>query len=191
MKNNGLIVIRKKDSEDDRMFIADQDDFEWQNLSKCYDEFGQQIGEENAGDYCLENGYCTDLREKFFSDLKAAGFEVEEESDIDDFTDSKDEKVQKFVESWREENESHVQALAWNYFDGNNWRNVILDDDASGFESNYEEVESKEAKEILKAFDGVEFGEHECGLCSVKRSSYVFTHSLFANNPFLADVELN
>lgn len=191
MENTNLIVIRKKESEDGRMFIADRDDFEWQNLSECYDQFGQQIGEENAGDYCLENCYCTDLRDKFLNDLKAAGFEFEEDGDIDDFTGSDDKKVKEFVSVWRESNESHVQVLAWNYFNGHNWQSIILDDDTSDLEANYEEVESKEAEEILKAFESVQFGQHERGLCTIESGEYIFTHSLFAGDPFLANVELN
>lgn len=190
MENTNLIVIRKKESEDGRMFIADRDDFEWQNLSECYDKFGQQIGEENAGDYCLENCYCTDLRDKFLNDLKAAGFEVDENSDIDDFTDSEDEKLKKFIEAWKDENESYTEALVYNFWNGHNWQSIIISCD-SDESVNYEEIEGKEAEDILKAFEGVQFGQHERGLCTVESGEFVFTHSLFAGNPFLADVELN
>lgn len=190
MKTDSLIVIRKKDSEDDRMFIADRDDFERVNLCDCYNEFGFQIGATDAGDYCLENCYCTELREKFLNDFKTAGFKVEEDNCIDDILESGDGKVQKFLEDWKEENESYTGALVYNFWDGHNWQSIVLDCDIDEA-VNYEEIESKEAKEILKAFEGVEFGQHECGLCSVEVGDLVFIHSLFAGDPFLADVQLS
>lgn len=191
MENTNLIVIRKKESEDGKMFIADRDDFDWQNLSECYDQFGQQIGEENAGDYCLESSYCECLRNEFLNDFKKAGFELEEDNCIDDILESEDEKIKKFIEAWKEENEMHTRVFAWNYFDGNNWKSIIINDDTSDLEANYEEVESKEAGEILKAFESVQFGQHERGLCTIESGEYIFTHSLFAGDPFLANVELN
>lgn len=191
MEAMNLFVIRKKESEDGRMFIADRGDFDWQNLSECYDQFGQQIGEENAGDYCLVSSYCECLRFQFLNDFKKAGFELEVDNCIDDILESEDEKIKEFIEAWKEENEAHTKVLVWNYFDGHNWKSIILDDDTSGLEANYEEVESKEAEEILKAFEGVKFEQHECGLCTVESGEFIFTHSLFAGNPFLANVEFN
>lgn len=190
MKTDGLIVIRKKDSEDDRMFIVERDEFERMYLCDCHDKFGFRISATDAGDYCLENCYCTELHEKFLNDFETAGFEVEEDNCIDDILESADEKVQKFLEDWKEVNESYTEAIAYNFWNGHNWQSIILDSDIDEA-INYEEIESKEAEEILNAFEEVEFGQHERGLCSVKVDNFVFTHSLFAGNPFLADVELN
>ena len=67
-----LIVLRRNE-EDNRMYIIEENKFEMTLLSECYDKFGQKIGKENAEDYCLENNYCTELREKFLSDLRVAG----------------------------------------------------------------------------------------------------------------------
>lgn len=187
METDNLIVIRKKDSEDDRMFIVERDKFEHMNLCDCYNEFGFQIGATDAGNYCLENCYCTGLREKFLNDFKSAGFEVEEDNCIDDILESEDEKVQKFLEDWREENESYTEALVYNFWNGHNWQSIILDCDIDEG-VNYEEIESEEAEEILKAFEGVEFGQYKCGLRSVEVGDLVFTHSLFAGDPFLASV---
>lgn len=54
-----LIVLRRNE-EDNRMYIIEENKFEMTLLSECYDKFGQKIGKENAEDYCLENNYCTD-----------------------------------------------------------------------------------------------------------------------------------
>lgn len=119
------------------MYIIEENKFETTRLSECYDKFGQKIGKENAEDYCLENSYCTELRERFLNDLQTAGFEVENKS-WEDFVESDDNSIKEFVENWRDENEVYTEALAYNYWDGNNWRSVILDDDANGYSVNYE-----------------------------------------------------
>lgn len=131
------LIVLKRNEEDNIMYIIEENKFETTRLSECYDKFGQKIGKENAEDYCLENSYCTELRERFLNDLQTAGFEVENKS-WEDFVESDDNSIKEFVENWRDENEVYTEALAYNYWDGNNWRSVILDDDANGYSVNYE-----------------------------------------------------
>lgn len=113
------LIVLKRNEEDNIMYIIEENKFETTRLSECYDKFGQKIGKENAEDYCLENSYCTELRERFLNDLQTAGFEVENKS-WEDFVESDDNSIKEFVENWRDENEVYTEALAYNYWDGNN-----------------------------------------------------------------------
>ena len=185
-----LIVLRRNEREEDNMmYIIEGNKFETVLLSECYDKFGQKIGKENAEDYCLENNYCTELREKFLSDLRVAGFEVEEDA-VEDIIESEDNSVKEFVENWRDENEAYTEALAYNYWDGNNWRSIILDDDANGYSVNYEKVEQELAEKVLAAYENALFPEYEFGKSEVESDGFVFLKTQYPGDPFLTTVEL-
>lgn len=183
-----LIVLRRNE-EDNRMYIIEENKFETTRLSECYDKFGQKIGKENAEDYCLENSYCTELRERFLNDLQTAGFEVENKS-WEDFVESDDNSIKEFVENWRDENEAYTEALAYNYWDGNNWRSVILDDDANGYSVNYEKVEQELAEQVLTAYKNVTFPDYKFGKSEVESDGFVFLKTQYPGDPFLTTVEL-
>lgn len=183
------LIVLKRNEEDNIMYIIEENKFETTRLSECYDKFGQKIGKENAEDYCLENSYCTELRERFLNDLQTAGFEVENKS-WEDFVESDDNSIKEFVENWRDENEVYTEALAYNYWDGNNWRSVILDDDANGYSVNYEKVEQELAEQVLTAYENALFPEYEFGKSEVESDGFVFLKTQYPGDPFLTTVEL-
>ena len=183
------LIVLKRNEEDNRMYIIEENKFEMTLLSECYDKFGQKIGKENAEDYCLGNNYCTELREKFLSDLRVAGFEVEEDAG-EDIIESEDNSVKEFVENRRDENEAYTEASACNYRDGNNWRSVILDDDANGYSVNYEKVEQELAGQVLTAYKNVTFPDYKFGKSEVESDGFVFLKTQYPGDPFLTTVEL-
>jgi len=185
METTNLILLRKKCAEDEIVFIAERSNFENMLLHDCYNEFGCRISNEEAEDYCLENSYCTELRKKFIEDYKKAGFVFDEENSIDDILESDNEQIVNFLASWKDKNESYTEAYAYNYFDGHNWKSIILDCDID----EYAEYEYEEGEDILKEFEGIEFLEHENGICKIETDNYIFKHSLSPSNPFLANVE--
>ena len=183
------LIVLKRNEEDNIMYIIEENKFETTRLSECYDKFGQKIGKENAEDYCLENSYCTELRGRFLNDLQTAGFEVENKS-WEDFVESDDNSIKEFVENWRDENEAYTEALAYNYWDGNNWRSVILYDDANGYSVNYEKVEEELAEKVLAAYENVTFPDCKFGKSEVESDGFVFLKTQYSCDPFLATIYL-
>lgn len=183
-----LIVIRKKNVESDVMHITYMRNFEWVRATETYDKYGFLVSAENAGDYCLENSTCDRLREEFLNAIKLAGFEVKEDDTFEDFVESENAEIKAFTEKWREKNESYNNVLAWNYFDGHNWRTITIDSDNYDCEANYEKMENEESEEILRLFNEVYFDEFNNGFSKIKKGGYTFVKSQFAGNPFWADV---
>lgn len=122
-------------------------------LSDTYDQFGQKIGHDNAGDYSIHNSYSDaeyycikELIEKFklkFVDednnednndylhqqLTIQGGKINLENFEDEDIINFDEKaINAFIKKWEEKNAEYNTVEGFNYWDGRNWQTVIVED---------------------------------------------------------------
>lgn len=84
--------------------------------------------------------------------------------------------------------EAHTQCTAFDYFDGHNWRSVIISADTDAGVTHVELDDEKQI-EILKQFDLAEWPvDFKMGIKTTNQGDYTFINSLFANDPWLAKV---
>ena len=158
MENYTVIkLIYKEDENYPDFFIINNKDITEKNLSDTYDNYGQQIGSYAAGDYTIAD--CADCRNKFVKDAKNkfcvpdnAGFDV---CDLSFYVDGEKYEVKgldKFLEKWKNENESFVKCKTIDFFNGNNMQSVVFwtDVDIEGIE--YEEVDLQTSKKIIREY---------------------------------------
>lgn len=184
LKNSNceFTVLREKNSEDCNLFICRRNEFKYEELHDCYDRYGQEIGAEGAEDYSVENYYCSDLRAKFLEDFRNE-INCEDIENVDDLLDCEREDVLKWVENWREENESATMAKVLNYFNGHNWQSIIINCDIDEA-CNYEEVAEEVAEEVLTAYENAEFGDYEFGKRSCECGGFEFIQTQYSSDPF-------
>lgn len=69
-------------------------------------------------------------------------------------------KINDFAKTWRNENEWFDEPLYWNYFDGSNWRAVLLHSEVEYANDNrqYNLLDSNDdtAKDVIAAYDRAE-----------------------------------
>ena len=77
----------------------------------------------------------------------------------------------------------HTGVLAWNYWDGSNWRTIIIECD--GY-VDYTEVDEEISEKILSEMPEVPHvdGTHE----TIETESFEFTHTRWASDPWVFSV---
>lgn len=121
-------------------------------LHQTYDRFGQLIGHDNADDYSIYNQYSyadsdclKELIERFqitskvndyntpndvdFLSINSDG-EIDitlniEEYEIENFDRV---KINAFIKKWEEENAEYNTVKGFDYWDGSNWRTIVVED---------------------------------------------------------------
>ena len=175
-KIEDFIVLKNDFGETEKRFITYRRNFESVAACDCYEDFGQKIGCEAAGCYSVDNSY-SDAREDCVVDFYDSYGVDTEITVIDDYDEllEKSEIFQKFAEAWDLENGSHEHVQAWTYWDGHNFKSIILGG-VCGYDSEWHEVTTEESAEILSEFQEIE------GL-----GLYDFYRSDEQSNPFIAD----
>lgn len=132
--------------------LAISAEIEEMELHETYDQFGQLVGHDNAGDYSIYNQYSyadsdclKELIEHFqitsqtndyntpddvdFLSINSDG-EIDitlniEEQDIENFDRA---KINAFIKKWEEENAEYNTIKGFDYWDGSNWRTIVVED---------------------------------------------------------------
>lgn len=180
--------------------IISRDEVIEKPLSETYDQYGQMIGEANAGDYsvmntesnfaikdCIEeikNHFNVNLNDDQVYDLKEIIIDEDYDNinyydEIKDLFDKKE--LQSFVEKWREENEAHTMCTCFEYWDGSNWKSIVFDYDGQDYHE-YSEVSDEIYESIFNEMykDGEEILEYikdSPGMKKVTTESYIFKDS--------------
>src|SRR5690554_5812549 len=132
--------------------LATNNSFYALKLNETYDQFGQLVGHDIAGDYSIYNQYSyadadclKELIEHFkitstaydyntpddvdFLSINSDGkIEITlniEEQDIENFDRA---KINHFIKKWEEENAVYNSVTGFNYWDGRKWQTVIVED---------------------------------------------------------------
>lgn len=185
------VIVSKWDNNE--MYVIAADDVKKVNLHDCYDQNGQQLDAEAAGDYSLKNCYCDSME----NEMKAKGIEIFGESfsdmeyDKNDLTidnseeiglKEKEKEINAFIRKFEEEEANYIECEAIQYWDGHNNRSAIIGDEEEG--ADYEYADNELEKEILEEFSKLEKPEYKQGLADVKGEKYYFWFSLYQNKNF-------
>ena len=161
MERNDIVVLENLQQEDEqpRYLVV---------LAK---EIENYAADGSSYDYSLENNeseceydMMKAIEEKFgieTSELSLCGENNELVTCIDsEISDELLVKINDFAKTWRKENEWFDSPLYWNYFDGSNWRAVLLHSEVEGVNDNrrYDLLDSNNdtAKEVIAAYDRAE-----------------------------------
>lgn len=185
------VIVSKWDN--DEMYIIAADDVKKVNLHDCYDQNGQQLDAEAAGDYSLKNCYCDSME----NEMKAKGIEIFGESfsnmeyNKNDLTignaeeiglKDKEEEINAFIRKFEEDEANYIECETIQYWDGHNNRSAIIGDEKVG--ADYEYADNELEKEILEEFSKLEKPEYKQGLADVKGEKYYFRFSQYQNKNF-------
>jgi len=189
------IVLEKTYVNDGRFYITRRSNFETINLCDCFDDYGQPIGCYRAKCYSFDNSdsdatkdCLKDLYEHFevkYSDDDLL-FSIEDvlngENDL--LSEIDEEKIEEFIKNWQEENESHTEVEAWTYWDGRNYKTIILQSDFG--DEDVREIDEEEQEAILAELP--KNPDFEKPIEQVETENYVFTFSRYASDPFYCEV---
>ena len=126
------MFLKKVNSEDNEVIKIAKSSFRKMNLADCYNHYGQTIGHHDAGDYSIHNSAsdakldCLIAIEKQFNlegKIYAGKFESE------DVSSEQKAKINEFIEQWEAENASYQEVLVHTYWDGGNWKSIIIECD--------------------------------------------------------------
>lgn len=189
------IVVEKTYGSDGYFFITKKSNFETVNLCECFNNYGHQIGCYDAQCYSFDNSdsdafkdCLRDLYEHLsveYSD-DDLNYSIEEilEGDNDLLVNFHKNQIDEFIKNWKEENEWHVEVEAWTYWDGRNYRTIILQSDF-GIED-VREIDEEEQEAILTELP--ENPDIEKPVVQVETENYIFTFSRYASDPFYCSV---
>lgn len=162
------------------------------NEFETYDRFGQQVGHEAAGDYHIDNEQSpakqdciSAIQEKFGVDVNIdthnevvefiQNTEVDEWiSDQNDPTEAGEfiNEINSFISEWVEENSTITTLSGFDYWDGSNWRTVVVEREHTGKDNTSHQIlddqeliaqlnEAIENKKFVKSGFGKEIYQSE------------------------------
>lgn len=189
------IVLEKTYVNDGRFYITRRSNFETVNLCDCFDDYGQIIGCYGAKCYSFDNSDSDATKDCLRALYEHFGieysdddllFSIEEvlngENDL--LADVDKEKIDEFIKNWKENNETHTEVDAWTYWDGRNYRTIILQSDF-GFED-VREIDDEKQDAILSELP--ENQDTEKPIEQVETKNFIFTFSRYASDPFYCSV---
>lgn len=177
------------------------------NLFETYDNSGLLTGHTNSGDYAIENDYSNakedclhEITKNFLNDKdKELLSEYVEFKNIQDYLNieddkivigkslytylsSKADKINTFIENWRKENEVYTECEGFNYWDGHNWKSIIVKSDLDGWLEweilNDEDLTLK----LNHAIDKMEFIKEGFGTREYKYNNISILETAFADD---------
>lgn len=169
----------------DEYFITHRDNFKDVELCECYGNYGQKIGCYNAGCYSTDNSsgdFSTNFMKAFNEKYPDSGIDS-----IDTILEGNNNEYIEFYEGWKKENTAHTQVKAWTYWDGRNFKSLVIENDFGG-ENDVSELEEDEQRKILAEFDGQVdvFRGHSA---SQETENYIFTTTKWQSDQWLANVK--
>ena len=197
MKTEDFIAL-KKEGDEGIFHVTEADNFDHCNLCECRNQFGRTVGCYYAGCYAIENTYSTAEKDcmealcsRFGIDIKSEPIEEIELTDeppygvqeaIEGIPQS---QIVSFIDKWKRENESHVEVIAWTYWDGNNHKTIVLDSESG--DRDMERVNEELEKRILSELP--ETPRMEGATEIVETASFNFGFSRYQGNPWYCTVE--
>ncbi len=187
-KDLRVIVSKWDDSE---IYIIAADNVKKVYLHDCYDQYGQKIDEDEAGDYSLKNRSCDmqadmlqkgkEIFGKTFEDVELDNsLEIENAEELG--LKDREEEINAFIKQYEEDEATYIECEAIQYWDGQNNRSAIIGGVEEG--ADYEYAGKELENEILKEFSNIESPEYNAGVAKVKGEKYSFMFSQYANKNF-------
>lgn len=182
---------KNSDSNEDFIFLTEENNFTKVDLCDTHDRFGQTCGCVNAGCYSLDNSEgdaCirdleSHIEAKFSIEFSYTDYKDGEYDEESFFVELKSE-----IESWAEANVMHTEVTPWNYWNGNNHQTIVLRCDFG--EADCEEIDEEENEVIIDDYENnVEWGDWNFGQRSGFGKKYSFYQSHYASDPYTARVD--
>lgn len=169
-------------------------------LADCYDDYGQQWGHEGAGDWCIGGDpqfmYTLEehLRTKFGWKLEDDKiFYVSDDGklfDTENMTDDEIKAVEKEIADYCKENSKYYNGTYYTYWDGSNWKSILLDTEFGHIDCQYEIVDDEaEVIEIICDYKDAEFIEEVRGIQYYQGKLHKYSVSRWQGNPWSFEVE--
>jgi len=189
------IVLEKTYENDGYFYITQRNNFETINLCDCFDDYGQPIGCYRSKCYSFDNSD-SDATKDCLKDLyEYFGIKY---SDDDLLFNIKDvlrgenpllqnidkERINEFVKNWQKENESHTEVEAWTFWDGGNYKTLVLQSDF-GYED-VREVDEETQEVILSELPDYPYIEKD--IEQIETENFIFTFSRYESDPFYCSV---
>lgn len=145
----------------DRIYILEKNSIERCFLYNCYNDYGQQIGHTDAGDYSLHNtegdSALYDMRQKGCKVFGEGFADVELDYDGEDIYISNydelegvaasEEEINEWLNDWEKNNAYYIAVDAITWWNGHNYESKILD-----AEECFAELRRIDGSEILADF---------------------------------------
>ncbi len=201
MERNDVRVLKNINSTSDAQYLVVLDK-----------EIENYAADGTSYDYSLENEESTcwsDLESELEDKYKGLVFGLEGDNEIcfDEWQSDADalneaektnkiQEIRKFAADWLDEHVWHDEPLFWNYFDGSNWKSVLLKSSDSGIDDNkpFELLDNndKEAQDVLAAYNRAEDAtpEWENGFFTYhdEETGYDIRFAQWSNKAMMAEV---
>ena len=188
---NGLVLI-----------VSDNDIIDGY-LHDTYSEYGQKCSSYDAEDWCFENDDFMREAKKVASEKLGAiewdDYNVEVESGTEVFVESiveNDEKndhskeIQKIMNDWATENYSATEATYITYWDGHNFKSIILEAENYPDWHEWELLEGEEEKKYIDLYNRANLsGEYVHGIITDTVDGYDVKRSCWEGDFEIASIK--
>lgn len=165
MKTNETYeVLKSYFYDEDVYYLVDKDSIKKCDLYECYNDYGQQIGHTDAGDYSLHNvegdSALYDMRKEGckvfgegFAGVDVVGYDGEDiyisnYDELEGVVAASEKEINEWLNNWEKNNAYYITVDAIIWWDGHNYESKILD-----AEEYFAELRRIDGKEILADFE--------------------------------------
>ena len=190
-------VLKEIYTDEERIFIVRNEDIVRNGyLHDTYDQYGQELDEESAGDYSLKNWYSSaisDMRlelEKMFNEDESNEKErymfEDLEINISDLTvedyegldiPMSEEDLNNWIKEWEKKNANYTTVDYITWWNGHNFQTHIID--AEEYGATLKRIDDKLAEEILSAYSEADDWEDYGTGCKCRVGEHLFKTTRF------------
>lgn len=183
---SNFIFLTEANSEGPVTYYAIPDEkIETLNEFETYDRYGQQIGHEAAGDYHIDNEQSparqdciSAIQEKFrvIVNIDTHNEVVEwiDNTEVDEWISDQNDpteagefiaEINSFISEWVEENSTITTLRGFDYWDGSNWRTVVVEREHTGRDNTSHQIldDQELMAELNEAIENKKFVKSEFG----------------------------
>lgn len=184
---------------DGNIFALPTEDIEKGFLADIYDQYGQKWGHEGAGDWCLGGDpefyqvlieYLFDKFNWKLEDDKM--FYISDEGNLYNtynFTEEEIKEVEREIKKYCEENSTYYEGTFYTFWNGSNWRTILISTDDGHIDCDFEVLTEEEAERIINDFHTSEFINDTQGIRYYQGKQHKYSVSRWPNHPWSFEVE--
>ena len=170
------IFLINTESKETEYFALPKNALKQMPLSETYDDYGQVVGSDNAGDHLVvKSKKAVKIINAKMKDLgENKRYKVGDV--ISDYDDSDAFMVAKYLGS-RNVDLIYTMCKAYNYWDGHNWASIVVESDIDGYYE-WELVEDSQLEKSLNhAVKSKKFVRNNAGITFYETSKYIIEDS--------------
>jgi hypothetical protein len=190
-----------KNLNDFSVILVNEKDIESGCLHDMYDSFGNPISSYDAGDWCFDQpDFMNEAKqeaEKQLGEIEWDDFDLEVIGDKEveitsnDDEDKKAEEIQQIMNAWAEKNYYAVTGTYINYWDGHNWRSIVLSTEFGDGDGTWKLLEDEEEEKYIDLYNRAEFGQWSNGYSTAVVDEYKVVKSCWEGSFEIATILLN